>query len=186
MEIKFIKKDDTTEFQQKMIDIVNKICFDFDPNELKTDEGHMFGAIEYGAYVLLNQADIVGIIYIYKRRSEYDGQEFYLGGFGGLGILPDYRHKGYARQLVEKAIQMSYEIGIDIACLFIERNETVYKLYEKLGYTFLNRDAYYIDSLGKEKVIRDVMILGLNNKPLAQKILSTNYKFHYGKDEGCW
>lgn len=90
----------------------------------------MFGAAELGAYVLLDGAIIVGIIYIYKRLSEYDGQEFYIGGFGGLGILPSYRGKGYARQLVHKSIQMSYDAGVDIACLFIDRRETVYKFYE--------------------------------------------------------
>ena len=64
--------------------------------------------------------------------------------------------------------------------------ETVHKLYEKFGYAYLNRDVYYIDSLGKERTRDDVMILGLRNKRLAEKILSTNGKFHYGKEEGCW
>lgn len=186
MEIKFIAKDKITRSQQKMIDRVNEICFGFDLAVVKQDEGHMFGAVESGAYVLLDENQIVGILYIYKRLSEYDGQEFYIGGFGGLGILPDYRGKGYARQMVEKALQMSYEMGVDIACLFVDRNDNIYKLYEKLGYTFLNRAAYYIDSLGKEKMIMDVMILGLNNKALAEKILTTKCKYHYGNDEGCW
>ena len=105
---------------------------------------------------------------------------------GGLAIAPEYRGKGYARKLVEVGLQKSYEIGVDVACLFTERTETVHKLYEKFGYAYLNRDVYYIDSLGKERTRDDVMILGLRNKRLAEKILSTNGKFHYGKEEGCW
>ncbi len=81
---------------------------------------------------------------------------------------------------------MSYEIGVDVACLFIDEGETIYQLYEKLGYVFLKRDAYYIDSLEEERTRDGVMILGLRKKELAEKILSTNDKFHYGNDEGCW
>lgn len=186
MNIKFVLKSELTEAQQKMINTVNKTCFGFDETEINQDEGHMFGAVEFGAYLLFDNAQIVGVSYLYKRNSEYDGQEFYLGGFGGLGVMPDYRGMGYARQMVEKSLHLAYEVGVDIACLFTDRNETVHKLYEKFGFEYLNREAYYIDSLGAEKTIDDVMILGLRDKALAQKILDTNHKFRYGKGEGCW
>lgn len=41
----------------------------------------------------------------------------------------------------------------------------------------MNREAYYFDSLGVEKTLDDVMILGLGDKTLAKKILNTNYKY---------
>lgn len=40
--------------------------------------------------------------------------------------------------------------------------------------------------LGTERVIDNVMILGLCDMELAKKILSTKHKFGYGKEEGCW
>ncbi len=187
MELKFILRNEETESERKMIDSLNKVCFGIDEAALKNQsEGHLFGAVETGEYVALDKQKIVGIVYVYKRLTHYGGDEFYIGGIGGLAVAPEYRGKGYARRLVESGLKMSYEIGVDVACLFIDKGETIYQLYEKLGYVFLNRDAYYIDSLGKERKKDGVMILGLRKKELADKILSTNDKFHYGNDEGCW
>ncbi|MCB2322319.1 hypothetical protein LGL55_15990 [Clostridium tagluense] len=46
--------------------------------------------------------------------------------------------------------------------------------------------VYFIDALGKGKTNDSVMILGIKNKELTDKILNTNYKLHYGKDKGYW
>lgn len=149
-------------------------------------ENHLFGAVETGVYAAFDGQRIVGICYVYKRMTEYEGEELYIGGIGGLAVAPEYSGRGRARKLVECALQKSYEIGVDVACLFTEKTETVYKLYEKFGYAYLNRDACYVDSLGKERTRDDVMILGLRNKSLAEKILTTDGRFSYGKEEGCW
>ena len=187
MELKFILKNDVTKSQQDMIDSLNKICFGIDETILNNQsEGHYFGAEEAGVCVAMDDRKIIGIAYVYKRLTHYDGDEFYIGGIGGLAVAPEYRGKGYARKLVESGLKMSYEIGVDVACLFIDEGETIYQLYEKLGYVFLKRDAYYIDSLEEERTRDGVMILGLRKKELAEKILSTNDKFNYGNDEGSW
>ncbi len=188
MEILYIPKNQTTETQQEMLKNIEITCFGISSTEIieNKEEGYPFGAVELGAFLLFDDERIVGNAYLYKRLTEYDGQDYYIGGLGGLAVMPEYRGNGYARQLTEKTLKMSYDIGVDVACLFTSREESIYKFYEKLGFAYLNRDAYYIDSLGREKVEADVMILGLNNKVLAEKILTTNHKFHYGKEEGCW
>ena len=170
-----------------MLNVIEKTCFGFSAAEIisNKENGHPF-AVELGAFLLFDDEKIVGNAFLYKRLTEYDGQDYYIGGLGGLAVMPEYRGKGYARQLTEKTLKMSCDIGVDIACLFIDREDTIYKLYEKFGYVFLNRRGYYFNSLSKELSEDNVMILGLNNKQLAEKILSTNYKFHYGKEEGCW
>ena len=81
--------------------------------------------------------------------------------------------------MVEKSLHLTAEVGVDIACLFTDKDGIAYKLYEKFGFVYLNREAYYFDSLGVEKTIDDAMILGLGDKMLAKKILSTNHKFQY-------
>lgn len=103
-------------------------------DEVSADEGDFFGAVELGSFLLLDERKIVGLVYVYKRLNEYNGQEYYIGGLGGLVVMPEYRGKGYARQLVEKALQMSHEIGVDVACLFIEREDTFYKFYRLMTY----------------------------------------------------
>lgn len=188
MKIAYFSKNQITDAHKKMLKVIEKTCFGISSAEIieNKEEGHPFGAVEQGAYLLFDDERIVGNSFLYKRLTEYNRQDYYIGGFGGLAVMPEYRGKGYARQLAEKALIKSYDIGVDVACLFTSREESIYKFYEKLGYNYLNRDAYYIDSLGNEKVENDVMIMGLNNKVLAKKILTTNHKFHYGKEEGCW
>ena len=59
-------------------------------------------------------------------------------------------------------------------------------LYQKLGYQFLNRPAYFINWIDKEKTDDTVMIKGINNPELAEKILHTDNRFHYGQNKGHW
>ena len=188
MEIKYVPKSEITGAQQEMLHAIEKTCFGFSSAEImkNAEEGHPFGAVELGAVLLFNDEKIVGNAYFYKRLTAYDGQEYYIGGFGGLAVLPAYRGKGYARQLAEEALKKAYEIGIDVACLFTSREETIHEFYESLGFAFLSRKGYYIDSLHREASEDDVMIMGLNDKAFAEKILATNHKFHYGQEEGCW
>ncbi len=188
MEIKYIPKNEITVVQQDMLNVIEKICFGISSAEIiaNKEASHPFGAVELGVFLLLDDDKVVGNAFLYKRLSEYDGQNYYIGGLGGLAVMPEYRGKGYARELTEKTLKMSYEIGVDVACLFISREETLYKFYESLGFAFLYREAYYINSLGNEQIENDVMIMGLNDIALAEKILTTNHKFHYGKEEGCW
>ena len=128
MEVRFILKDNVTESQQQMIESLNNLCFGIEEAILlNQDEGHLFGAVEIGACVAFEEERVVGSAYVYKRLTDYDGEDFYIGGIGGLAIAPEYRGKGYARKLVEVGLQKSYEIGVDVACLFTERTETVHK-----------------------------------------------------------
>ena len=188
MEFIFVHKNEATQKQQEMLKAIEEICFGVFPIEQmeNSGEGHLFGAIEVGALLLMDDERLVGNTYLYKRATEYYGQEYFIGGLGGLAVMPEYRGRGYARQLIEKTLELAYEIGVDVACLFTEREDSVHELYEKMGFSFLSRRGYYIDSLQQEAFRDDIMIMGLNNKKLAKKILLTDFKFHYGEDEGCW
>jgi len=188
MKIRYVPKNQITVAQQEMLNAIENACFGFSSAEVmkNTEEGHPFGAIELGAVLIFDGEKIVGNAYLYKRLAEYDGQDYYLGGFGGLAVLPAYRGKGYARQLAQEALNKAYETGVDVACLFTSREETIHRLYESLGFAFINRRGYYTDSLHNEASEDGVMIVGLNNKELAEKMLMTHHKFHYGKEEGCW
>jgi GNAT superfamily N-acetyltransferase len=196
LEIRYVPRGEITEKQQKMIETINIACFGAPENyaeeyarKLENNEEvepHPHGAVELGKFLLFDGEQVVGQVFVHKRLVDYDGEEYYIGGFGGLAVMPEYTGKGYARQLAEKALAMSYDIGVDVACLYTGREETVYKFYEKLGYRFINRKGYYLNSIYEEEHDDNIMILGLNNKAMAEKILTTDHKFHYGKEEGYW
>lgn len=184
MQINFVFTKDMTEKDNRELSYVNSICFQDAP-----DEACMLNYVadSLGKFLLYNDdGKIVGRNGIHIRKSEYDGEIYTLGGFGGLGVLPEYRGHGYATILTKMAIDKLYEIKADIAVMCVDRNKTVYEFYEKYGFCFLDRNAYFINALGEERFDDSVMIRGICNKNLAEKILTTEYKFHYGDDYGYW
>ncbi|MCL1859084.1 MAG: GNAT family N-acetyltransferase [Oscillospiraceae bacterium] len=189
MEIKYIPEGTITEKQQKDVDIIDSICFAGDPNEPAEEfdiNTYEWSAPADGMFMLFDCDRIVAHVSVHKTLTEYNGQQYYLGGFGGLAVLPEYRGKGYARKLAEAALEKAYEIGIDVACMCVNMESGITDFYQKLGFKFLNRPAYFINHGNNEVTDDTVMIMGLKNKILADEILSTNYKFHYGKSKGHW
>jgi len=188
MEIKYIPDGMMTESQQKDVDLINQICLSGDADDPERHEVNMYdwGGPEDGMFLLFDGERAVGRVAVHKSPTEYNNQAYYLGGFGGLAILPEYQGGGYARKLAEAALARATEIGVDVACMCVEMNTGITDFYEKLGFKFLNRPAYFINWIDKEKSDDTVMIMGLNNKKLADEILQTNHKFHYGKNKGHW
>lgn len=183
MEIRFLFTENISEKENKEVTEINNICFADVPDE---DRKLDFVDVSFGKFLMYYNDKAIGSLGIHIRKSEYDGEEYILGGFGEVAILPQYRGNGYGKIMAEKAINKLYEMNCDVACLCVDRKHNAYKLYQVLGYTFIQRDAYFIDALGKEKTNDSVMILVIKNKELADKILNTNYKFHYGEDKGYW
>ena len=176
--------------QQKDVDVINHVCLsgnsgpeddiDFDIST------YAYSAPEDGMYLLFDGERAVGRAAVHKVQTEYNGQAYYLGGFGGLAVLPEYQGGGYGRKLAETALEKAYEIGVDVACMEVDTESGITDLYQKLGFVFLNRPAYYINHGNNEVPDHKVMIMGLNNKKLADEILTTKHKFHYGKILGHW
>ncbi|WP_326493210.1 GNAT family N-acetyltransferase [Clostridium estertheticum] len=95
-----------------------------------------FVDVSLGKFIMYDNYTAIGSCGIHKRKSEFDGEEYILGDFGELAILPRYRGNGYGKVLAEKAIKKLYEINCDVACLCVDRKHNAYKLYQLLGYTF--------------------------------------------------
>ncbi|MCL2371868.1 MAG: GNAT family N-acetyltransferase [Defluviitaleaceae bacterium] len=191
MEIRYIPDGTMTEEQQKHVDIINEMCLSGDPDDPEEDNEfdestYEYSAPEDGMFLLFDGEKAVGRAAVHKVLTEYDGQEYFLGGFGGLAVLPEYQGKGYARKLAEAALAKADEIGIDVACMEAETESGIINFYQKLGFVLLKRPAYFINHGNNEVTDNNVMIMGLRNKELANKILTTNHKFHYGKSLGHW
>ncbi|HOO68329.1 MAG TPA: GNAT family N-acetyltransferase [Bacilli bacterium] len=171
------------DFDKSCIKEIDDICFGDVPKE---DVIYDFIDNPIGMFLLLNNGKIIGRVGIHKRVAFYNNQEYVLCGLGGLAVLPEYRNKGYGSKLIRCAINKMLELKCDVACMCVDRSKKAYKLYEKFGYVFLNRDAYYIDALERKKRDDSVMILGICNKDLADYILNSNFEFNYGTDKGYW
>lgn len=191
MEIRYIPDGTMTDQHQKDVDIINRVSFVDESNDDNSEKEfdintYEWSAPEDGMFLLFDGERVVGRAAVHKILSEYNGREYYLGGFGGLAILPEYQGKGYGRKLAETALDKAYEIGVDVACMCVNMKSGITDFYQKLGFAFLNRPAYFINHGNNETTDDTVMIMGLNDKLLADKILNTNHKFHYGKCKGHW
>ena len=67
-----------------------------------------------------------------------------------LAIHPDHRGKGLARKLVENVIEQERKVGKKALRLdVIENNTTAEKLYQKLGFQYIQTKTLYYDVVGE-------------------------------------
>ena len=67
-----------------------------------------------------------------------------------LAVHPDHRGKGLARRLVENVIEQERKAGKKALRLdVIENNTIAEKLYQKLGFQFIQTKTLYYDVVGK-------------------------------------
>ena len=67
-----------------------------------------------------------------------------------LAVHPDYRGKGLARRLVENVIEQERKSGKKALRLdVIENNTTAEKLYQKLGFQYIQTRTLYYDVVGE-------------------------------------
>ena len=67
-----------------------------------------------------------------------------------LAVHPDYRGKGLARRLVENVIEQERKVGKKALRLdVIENNTTAEKLYQKLGFQYIQTRTLYYDVVGE-------------------------------------
>lgn len=177
-----------TQSEQRDVDNIDTICLAGNPDDPADVETDMYdwGAPIDGNFLLFDGDRAVGEVSVHKTASEYDGQIYCLGGLGGLAVLPEYRGRGYGRLLAEAALRRASEIGVDVACMCVNMESGITDFYRRLGYRFLGRPAYFTSWADKIKTDDTVMIMGINNKWLAEKILTTSHRFHYGANKGHW
>ncbi len=70
---------------------------------------------------------------IYDRRMFFNGRTLRVGAIGGVCTAPEYRGRGYARQLLEDSTQRMRECGFDVSLLFGEP-----AIYGKSGWQTLS------------------------------------------------
>lgn len=73
------------------------------------------------------ESQLIGTVLI-----THDGRK---GWINRLAIHPDYRNKGIAKLVVQKAEDYLHQIGIEIiACLIEDYNQESLEVFQKLGY----------------------------------------------------
>ncbi|MDU5105407.1 GNAT family N-acetyltransferase [Clostridium sp.] len=67
-------------------------------------------------------------------------------GFFDIGLVKEYRGKGYGKRLLETAIQYLNEKKVEELCLtVIEKNSIAYEMYKKRGFRVYNKISDWIE-----------------------------------------
>lgn len=89
------------------------------------------------AYIAINNNEVIGKVHI----QVYEG----VGGIFGLGVLPEYRGKGYGRTILTLAVNMLKEKGAEKIMLQVEsKNFNALNLYKSCGFYETSVMDYYI------------------------------------------
>lgn len=74
----------------------------------------------------------------------FDGRRYHLHH---IGVLTEYRNKGYGKQLTIESIRFAKDKGIQIKLEVHQSNLNAIELYKKIGFTYLgDYDVYIIRS----------------------------------------
>ena len=87
----------------------------------------------YGTYVAEEDGKVVGFITFVEVLS-IDDPDGYIK-MNGIAVMPEYRHRGIAQQLIERVEQEALARGansIGLASIF--KRTAAHTMYEKLGY----------------------------------------------------
>lgn len=66
--------------------------------------------------------------------------------FFDIGLIKEYRGKGYGKKLLETAIQFLNEKQVEEICLtIIEKNNVAFEMYKKRGFKVYNKLSDWIE-----------------------------------------
>lgn len=156
-------------------------CFgDVDTKELE----ECFYAAGFAVLVALVGNKVVDQAELFKRKINFDGISFVVGGIGGVCVRQDLRGKGIASRLVISGIEILRAKKCDVACLNTDLSKTAYKLYEKAGFKLMKRRISFEDVHGKIRHDTGTMFIPVCSKKKYGYIMKSKKTFHYGR--GYW
>jgi ribosomal-protein-alanine N-acetyltransferase len=90
---------------------------------------------------------LVGFIFLFSKVDE--------GHILNIAVHPTYQRRGYAQQLISKAISVAQEEALTVIFLEVRSsNNHAIELYKKMGFTQIGvRKGYYVHSEGREDAI---------------------------------
>jgi len=172
--ITFQMTDSLTKEQAQEIDTVDHLAFCPDGVEgedsiewAMSSTWHVLGRLE---------GKLVSQIGILDRTIRAGGQSLTIAGVGGVATHPEYQRRGFARLLMEAAVDQMRQRGpsnsYDFAMLFCDT--TMIPYYTKRGYGLVPNPVYILQS-GKRVLFDDnKMVLPLSGKPWPDGEIDVN------------
>lgn len=119
--------------------------------------------------------NLVSYLRIILKHTTLHGRDIIVGGIGSVATAESERGRGYAGQLLAKAMELLREAGAEI--ILLETNvEKGGQLYGKVGFIPANKAYAYLDINGETQAAKakDVMIAAGTNPGLIEEIISSD------------
>lgn len=135
----------------------------------------------YAYFLMKVDNKIVGNLDLHRSIGEYEEKVVSIGGLS-VGILKDFRKRGYGGILITKAMEhlknQSYDLG------FLAAAPGTVSLYENYGWQVLKVPYTWSNIHGYIKSDTDGMIIPLKNDDLVNRIQKGNKPLYIGR--GYW
>lgn len=179
--IESVYATEITDKEKKVITDLDAECFaDIDPKEIKED----FIAVPFGYITAKREGKLIGKIDLFKTNLLFAGKNMLIGGLGGVCVAESERRKGIASKMCALGLTVLQKEGCDVASLNADLDKQAYKVYQKLGFNFVNRKASFENIKGEIKFVDGTMFMPLGSKEFYDLIMNSKETFHYGK--GYW
>lgn len=179
--IEFAKSDELTSIQQEGLDSLNAECFGDVP---ETEVVENFYAKPFGYLFAMLGNKAISRVALFKREVIFDNRKIQLGGIGGVCVTADHRHHGVASSMLKRALVILNKEKCDIACLNVDLEKKVYRVYEKLGFKMMEREITFENSKGQLIKENGTMFIPVCSQEIYDFIMNSKNTFHYGK--GYW
>lgn len=122
---------------------------------------------------------LVGLLNIHVKNIIIENEQFLLGGIGGVVTDKEFRRKGIAIKILNKAIRVLKSNNFDIAMLCTDISK-LGALYKRVGFVPLGKSYYFISKSGKEKAEQSGMIAPVKSQRIFRKIMLTKETINVG------
>lgn len=126
---------------KEYVDVYNKSFMDMPHGtyiEIEDVEGYLENkSLNEDYFIIIDKGESIGFL----NSSIEDNK-----GFFDIGLIKEYRGKGYGKKILETAIQYLNEKQVEEICLtVIEKNKIAYEMYKKRGFKVYNKLSDWIE-----------------------------------------
>lgn len=126
---------------KEYVDVYNKSFMDMPHGtyiEIEEAEGYLENKNDNeDHFIIIDKGESIGFF-----NTSIEGNK----GFFDIGLIKEYRGKGYGKKLLETAIQYLNEKEVEEICLtVIEKNKIAYEMYKKRGFKVYNKLSDWIE-----------------------------------------
>ena len=179
--IELVKIADLTQHHQDELNKLNQECFGNVPHSEITEN---FIAEPFAYLFAMIGDHAISRVALFKRDIVFSAKNIMVGGIGGVCVTGDHRHHGVASSMLKRALIILNKEKCDIACLNVNLEKKVYRVYEKLGFKMMEREISFENSKGNIIREKGTMFIPLCPEEKYNLIMQSKEIFHYGK--GYW